>query len=120
MFGQHSRAVTVATGGVDLLGSPRDLQFHPLLPEELWVASSSPDGRLHGNVIIRNPGTPQQNITLLRDRIAFHYMDNVAGFEFSKDGRALFTCQESVNNYLGLWSPNFFQGELPSCPHTVC
>ena len=91
------------------LGTPRDLQFHPLTGD-LWVASASTDGRLNGNYIIKKPGTAEQTAALLRDRVAYHYMDNVAAFEFSKDGRALFTCQESVNPYMQLSNPNFFQG----------
>ena len=92
------------------LATPRDLQFHPLKPDELWVASASLDGRLSGNFIITNPGTAQQTTSLLRDRVAYHYMDNVAAFEFSADGRVLFTCQESLNPYMSLAPPNFFQG----------
>jgi len=112
-FGARSTVVHVAKGGAASpsdLGTPRDLQFHPLRDNELWVASASNDGRLHGNFIIRDPGTPKQTTRLLRDRVAFHYMDNVAAFEFSKDGRALFTCQESLNTYMDLAPPNFFQG----------
>ena len=37
-------------------------------------------------------------------------MDNVAAFEFSSDGRALFTCQESLNPYMGKSAVNYFQG----------
>ena len=91
------------------LGSPRDLQFHPLTGD-LWVASASTDGRLNGNFIISQPGTPKQTTMLLRERIAYHYMDNVAAFALSTDGRALFTCQESLNTYTDRADPNFFQG----------
>ena len=91
------------------LGSPRDLQFHPLTGD-LWVASASTDGRLNGNFIISQPGTTKKTTTLLRERIAFHYMDNVASCAISTDGRALFTCQESLNTYTDTAAPNFFQG----------
>jgi hypothetical protein len=91
------------------LGSPRDLQFHPLTGD-LWVASASTDGRINGNFIISQPGTPRQTTMLLRERIAYHYMDNVASFAISTDGRALFTCQESLNTYTDTAAPNFFQG----------
>ena len=119
MFGQGTpRVVAVASGGglgTNSLGTPRDLQFHPLNKDELWVASASDmqsggDNRLNGNFIIKKPGTSAQTTTLLRDRVAYHYMDNVAAFAFSDDGRALFTCQESKNPYMGRSPPNFFQG----------
>ena len=119
MFGQGTpRVVAVASGGglgTNSLGTPRDLQFHPLNKDELWVASASDmqsggDNRLNGNFIIKKPGTSAQTTSLLRDRVAYHYMDNVAAFAFSDDGRALFTCQESKNPYMGRSPPNFFQG----------
>jgi hypothetical protein len=65
---------------------------------------------MSGNFIITDPGTQNQSTRMVRDRVAYHYMDNVAAFEFSRDGRALFTCQESLNDYTGIASPNFFQG----------
>ena len=95
--------------GFSDLGSPRDLQFHPLTGD-LWVASASIDGRTNGNFIISQPGTPNQTTMLLRERVAYHYMDNVASFAFSTDGRALFTCQESLNTYTDRANPNFLQG----------
>jgi hypothetical protein len=60
-FGVANRVVVVAKGGgADRMGTPRDLQFHPLKRDELWVASASTDGRLSGNYIITKPGTAQQ------------------------------------------------------------
>ena len=107
------RLVTVVKGGAlgtNLLGKLRDLHFHPLKNDELWVASASPDGRLDGNFIIKNPGTAKQTVSLLRDRVAYHYMENVAAFAFSADGRALFLCNEADNTYMELANANFFQG----------
>ena len=115
-LGTARRVVTVARGvatgeaqRAGELGVPRDLQFHPLTGD-LWVAAASADGRLNGNFIISKPGTAEQSTTLLRDRVAYHYMDNVSAFAFSSDGRALFTCQESLNEYMELSFPNYFQG----------
>ena len=115
-LGTARRVVTVARGvatgeaqRAGELGVPRDLQFHPLTGD-LWVAAASADGRLNGNFIISKPGTAEQSTTPLRDRVAYHYMDNVSAFAFSSDGRALFTCQESLNEYMELSFPNYFQG----------
>ena len=40
-----------------------------------------------------------------RDRAPFHYMDNIAGFSFGRDGHFA-TCQESLNNYEGMMTAN--------------
>jgi hypothetical protein len=117
VFGEGvPRVVTIAKGGslgTSDLGTPRDLAFHPIT-HDLWVASAhgsaTPNSRYGGNFIIKNPGTPEQTTTLLRDRVPFHYNDNLAAIAFSDDGRAVFTCQESLNVYTGLAQPNFFQG----------
>ena len=121
------RLVTVIKGGAlgtSHMGKPRDLQFHPLKNNELWVASASADGRLDGNFIIKNPGTAKQTVSLLRDRVAYHYMANVAAFAFTADGRALFSCNEADNNYMQLANANFFQGpttfEVPCTSVSLC
>ena len=57
--------MTVVKGGAlgtSLLGKLHELQFNPLKNDELWVLSASVDGCLHGNLIIKNPGTAKKTV----------------------------------------------------------
>jgi len=66
VFGADTpRLVTVVKGGAlgtSLLGKLHELQFNPLKNDELWVLSASVDGCLHGNLIIKNPGTAKKTV----------------------------------------------------------
>eukprot|EP00960_Hanusia_phi_P070351 767288-Hanusia_phi.AAC.1 len=106
-----SRTIVTVAGGGKGLAIPRDIQFHPARPNELWVASAdSEDKTSSGVLVIENAGTKDQRVFTVRDRVAYHYMDNIASLAFDKEGKVLFTCQESENRYADLQGPNYFQG----------
>ncbi|EKX35446.1 hypothetical protein GUITHDRAFT_118362 [Guillardia theta CCMP2712] len=80
-------------------------------PNELWVASADKkDATSSGLFVIENAGTKDQRSFTVRDRAAYHYMDNIAALSFDKQGKVVFTCQESTNTYAGSQGPNYFQG----------
>ena len=109
-FGSARTIVTVASSTKGL-ATPRDIQFHPMRPNELWVASADKeDATSSGLFVIENAGTKDQRSFTVRDRVAYHYMDNIAALSFDKQGKVVFTCQESTNTYAGSQGPNFFQG----------
>ena len=79
------------------------------------------NGRNHSASIVSAIGTDMQTTFSRRDRGYFHYMTNVAAFDFnsvSDSGRELgrdtfayfATCQDDNNTYLGTKEPNYFMG----------
>ena len=87
---------TTTTGNFNV---PRDLQFHPLHPNELWVANT---GSSDVTVLTFNDKTSPAFTTLrVADRAKYHYMASVSALSFGVDGRFA-SCQESTNTYDGL------------------
>jgi len=87
---------TTTTGNFNV---PRDLQFHPLHPNELWVANT---GSSDVTVLTFNNKTSPAFTTLrVADRAKYHYMASVSALSFGVDGRFA-SCQESTNTYDGL------------------
>eukprot|EP01043_Picozoa_sp_COSAG02_P017400 COSAG02_NODE_788_length_17190_cov_18.177403_10_plen_511_part_01 len=95
-------AVTVEFTNDEGLDNPRDLQFHPLNPNELWVANNDTDSI---TIIDTVAGTAVTR----RDRAPYHYMERISSLAF--DSRGYFaTCQESENSYDEMMIPNWFMG----------
>ena len=104
-FGIGTPGFTVVADARSGLDVPRDLEFNPTLPNELWVVNRAFDG----TVIYTNPGTPEMASFRVRDKWALHFMEEVSAIAFSEDG--LFgTAQESINTYDGQGAGNFFMG----------
>ena len=100
-FGQQS-AITVEFTNDEGLDSPRDLQFHPLNPDELWVANNDTDSL---TIIDTVAGTAVTR----KDRAPYHYMERISSLAF--DSRGYFaTCQESDNTYDDMMIANHFMG----------
>jgi plastocyanin/DNA-binding beta-propeller fold protein YncE len=95
-------AVIVEFTNDEGLDNPRDLQFHPLNPNELWVANNDTDSI---TIIDTVAGTAVTR----RDRAPYHYMERISSLAF--DSRGYFaTCQESENSYNDMMIPNWFMG----------
>ncbi|MBA2319702.1 MAG: hypothetical protein H0V89_00995, partial [Deltaproteobacteria bacterium] len=98
----------------DGLSVPRDLEFHPDRPEELWVVNQETDGM----VILFEPGTGTQTSEDRVDSFAEHFMEEVSSLAFgvtddTVDDHPISTfgtCQESRNTYNDQAPPNDFMG----------
>ena len=104
-FGVGTPGFTVIADARSGLDVPRDLEFNPARPNELWVVNRAYDG----TVMYTNPGTPQMTSFRVRDKWALHFMEEVSAIAFNEEG--LFgTSQESINTYDGQGTGNFFMG----------
>lgn len=84
---------------------PRDLDFNPERPGELWVVNQRDDSA----VIFENTGTEKQSSRKMIDPAADHFMEEVSSISFGTPGRFA-TCQESGNTYNQRAQPNLFMG----------
>lgn len=89
----------------DGLTLPRDLEFNPEVPGELWVMNSVDDSV----VIFFDAGTGAQRSEKINDPYALHFLDNVSSLSFGAPG-TFGTCQESRNTYNDQGRPNNFMG----------
>ena len=101
----ETRVIAGFAGPSDGLSRPRDLEFNPESPNDLWIASQDNDGI----VILFDAGTADQRSELLLDAFRNHFMEEVSSMAFGV--RSTFgTCQESRNTYDGQGAPNDFMG----------
>lgn len=102
-FASHDEdAVTIKTIADydDGLREPRDLDFNPDVPGELWVVNRGDDSTL----------TITDGVAVKRiDPFAMHFMEEVSSISFAKDLKFA-TCQESRNTYNDQADPNDFMG----------
>lgn len=97
-FGKESsRKLTVIGSSQDGLANPRDLEFNPKKPNELWTVNKD----IEGVVIFHNAGTPKQRSEKLVDTYAKHFMSKVSSIAFGPDGNFA-TCHESRNEARGI------------------
>lgn len=89
----------------DGLMRPRDLQFDPEAPQNLWIASQDNDGI----VILFDAATGEQRSQLFLDAFRDHFMEEVSSLAFGA-ASTFGTCQESRNTYNGQAPPNDFMG----------
>lgn len=80
----------------DGLSGPRDLDFNPDVPGELWVVNQDDDS----TTTIFDAGEDTQESLHLVDPFAMHFMEEVSSISFST-GMQFGTCQESRNTYNG-------------------
>ena len=101
---------TIATRSTGDFDVPRDLQFHPIRTNELWIANKgSADvtivtfGGDAGSNAFNTDMTTYKTFGTerLSDRAKYHYMAQVSSLSFTPEGRFA-TCQESTNTYEGL------------------
>lgn len=87
------------------LNYPRDLEFNPERPDELWVVNQRDDSA----VIFEGVDTEKQRSVKVIDPAADHFMEEVSAISFGTSGRFA-TCQESGNTYNQRSQPNLFMG----------
>lgn len=95
----------------DGLAEPRDLEFNPGTPGELWVVNREDDSVVR----FSNAGTSEQTADHRIDSYALHFMEEVSAISFSadqtfKNGHIFGTCQESNNTYNDQAMGNGFMG----------
>lgn len=102
-FGSTFTVVGTAAEG---LNAPRDLEFDPGDPDQLWTFNTG----MHGVVIYFDPGTPQQSSEVRIDAYAQHFMAYVSSAAFGDNGNFA-SCQESRNEWnVGPQPPDDFMG----------
>ncbi len=97
---------TVLAKKRDGLAIPRDLEFHPDRPDELWIASRGDDSI----TVVWNPGMEDETMESFYDRNANHFLEEVSSIAFSSDNGDWGSCQESRNTYDDQAPPNDFMG----------
>ena len=106
--GQHDmesvqwRVIGTAADG---LNGPRDLDFNPENPGELWVVNQLDDS----TSTFFDVGTDAQSVVHRVDSFAMHFMEEVASISF-RSGNMFATCQESRNTYNDQATANDFMG----------
>jgi len=103
-FGSNPSFSVIAKGS-DELDVPRDLEFHPDRPEELWVANRATDTI----VVVWDSGTSDQTTESFYDAYANHFLEEVSSIAFGADDTWA-SCQESENTYDDNAAPNWFMG----------
>lgn len=103
--------VTIIGTAADKLKGPRDLDWNPYTPGELWVVNRTDDSVVR----FSNAGTDAQTSVRRQDSYALHFMEEVAAISFAQDqtfqnGNTFGTCQESDNTYNHQEKGNFFMG----------
>ena len=107
-YGSHSLsdvALTLIGSERNGLDYPRDLDFNPDRPGELWVVNQRDDSA----VIFEGAGTDKQRSVKIIDPAADHFMEEVSSISFGTTGKFA-TCQESGNTYNNRAKPNLFMG----------
>lgn len=96
---------TVIGTAADGLANPRDLDFHPWRPDELWTVNEANDGV----VIYFGAGTDAQSSEARVDAWADHFMAHVSSIAMGDDD-TFGTCQESNNDWDGTQAPDGHMG----------
>ena len=78
---------------------PRDLQWHPLHPTELWVTNAD---AADVSILSFDAQGELAASERLADRAKYHYMSHVSSLAFATGAGRFATCQESTNTYDGL------------------
>lgn len=101
----ETRQFTVIANAQHGLNMPRDLEFHPTRPNELWTVNRTFDG----TVTFYNAGTPQMIADRREDVYGNHFMEEVSAIAFS-EGNNFATAQETNNTYDNQAPGNNFMG----------
>lgn len=123
-FGHPSlRRLNILATASDGLSNPRDLEFNPKVPGELWVVNRNTEGV----VIFHDTGTVSQRAETRKDSFRNHFMAKVSSLAFGINGNFA-SCQESDNggnNFMGptLWDANlaiFANVNQTLVPEAIC
>ena len=107
-----SRSLTVVGTDDDGLNVPRDLEFNPHSPDQLWVVNRDDDS----TSIFFDPGTDDQSVDWRQDIYANHFMEEVSSLSFGAadiytvGNTGFATCHESRNTFDGAQAGNNFMG----------
>ncbi len=91
----------------DGLSHPRDLEFDPNSPGDLWVVDRDWDG----NIVVFDADQADARVERMRDMAASHFMEEVSSVAFGGNGN-FGTCQESRNGLDGLGFEDDFMGPV--------
>jgi hypothetical protein len=106
MVPQFGNTFTVIGTAEDGLNVPRDLEFNPGAPEQLWTFNMLS----HGTVIYIEPGTEQQTSEERIDAYGQHFMAYVSSAAFGDNGNFA-SCHESRDEWnVGPQEPDDFMG----------
>jgi len=111
---KENRTLTVVGTDDDGLNVPRDLEFNPHSPDQLWVVNRDDDS----TSIFFEPGTDSQDVDWRQDIWAMHFMEEVSSLSFGAEGTytagetGFATCHESRNSYNGNQAPDNFMGPV--------
>ncbi len=97
--------VSVILDDNDGLNGPRDLDFNPAVPGELWVQNRTDDV----TITVRNLGKNNQEVLRRKDPYALHFMEETSSLSFSPDMK-FGSCGESRNTYDDQVEGNDFMG----------
>jgi hypothetical protein len=97
---EFGETFTVIGTAADGLSAPRDLEFNPAAPEQLWTFNTT----IHGAVIYFDPGTPEQTSEVRVDAYGQHFMAFVSAAAFGDNGN-FSSCQESRDEWNGAPQP---------------
>jgi hypothetical protein len=89
-----TRKLTVVGTAADGLDVPRDLEFAPDHPDQLWVVNRGDNGV----VIYTNPGAPDQTAEKRVDAYSRHFMASPSSLAFGVENRFA-SCQESRDDW---------------------
>ncbi len=92
-LGGASPTFTMIANAEQGMHIPRDLEFNPAHPDQLWVAQAD----TYGVTILFDVGTSEQRSDERTDLHAYHFMDTVSSIAFAPNDRFA-SCQESYNH----------------------
>ena len=111
--GDHSAAsVTYTTIASTGLKTPRDLDFNPRKPDELWIVSAGDDSM----TIVQQADKPTRTSERRQDAMSEHFMPKPTGIAFGADATTFgtpgtfATCGESRNTHGGTMAADDFMG----------
>lgn len=102
-FGDGAPKLTVIGTAKDGLNVPRDLEFNPNQPGQLWTMNAGDSGA----VIYKDPGQSDQTADHRVDYYARHFMYRVSAFSFNKETNTFATSEESDNTQWDASQRNF-------------
>lgn len=117
-FPEFGETMTEIGTAADGLANPRDLEFNPQDPSELWTVNQAIDG----TVVFFEPGADTQTSEVLVDHYARHFMADPSALAFGQPG-IFATCQESRDDWNDVPQPeDDFMGPTlwPSDLDTYC
>ncbi len=99
--------LTVIATASDKLDDPRDLAFHPLRKNELWVVNRGDESF----VMITNPGEPSQQAKRYKGQDSQHFLAQPSAIAFNQSDGTFATIHETDQKTQGVnGTPGLFMG----------